>query len=43
MYKASAKQPGGAPPPPGGAGGEQGPKGKDDVVDAEFVDMDDKK
>ncbi len=46
MYKASS-QPGGAPPPPQGDGGpgagEQGGKGKDDVVDAEFVDVDDKK
>jgi molecular chaperone DnaK len=50
MYKsAGPSQPGGAPPPPeggdgsGGAGGE-GPKGgKDNVVDAEFVDVDDKK
>jgi molecular chaperone DnaK len=46
MYKASAQQPGGAPPPPGpdGAGpaGGEGKK-KDDVVDAEFVDVDDKK
>jgi molecular chaperone DnaK len=44
MYKASSQQPGGTPPPPGGdgsAGGEG--KGKDDVVDAEFVDVDDKK
>jgi len=43
MYKAS--QPGtgaGAPPPPSdGAGG--GDKPKEDVVDAEFVDVDDKK
>jgi molecular chaperone DnaK len=48
MYKASAQQPGaGAPPPPPGADGA-GPAGgegkkKDDVVDAEFVDVDDKK
>ena len=51
MYKASA-QPGQAPggdgqgPPPGGAsgaGGDQGKGGKDNVVDAEFVDVDDKK
>jgi molecular chaperone DnaK len=45
MYKASS-QPGGGPPPPGGdgqgpSGGEKG--GKDNVVDAEFVDVDDKK
>src|SRR5580658_3665529 len=45
MYKSSSSQPGGgapgqdggAPPPPGGG------KPKDDVVDAEFVDVDDKK
>jgi len=49
MYKASA-QPGQTPggdgqgPPPGGApGGDQGKGGKDNVVDAEFVDVDDKK
>jgi molecular chaperone DnaK len=45
MYKASS-QPGGTPPPSGdgGAGpGPEGGKGKDDVVDAEFVDVDDKK
>jgi molecular chaperone DnaK len=48
MYKASS-QPGGAPgagpqgapPPQDGAGG--GDKPKEDVVDAEFVDVDDKK
>jgi molecular chaperone DnaK len=43
MYKASS-QPGGAPPPPdanGASGGESKPK--DNVVDAEFVDVDDKK
>jgi hypothetical protein len=44
MYKASQGQPGqgaqGPPPPPNGAGGD---KPKDDVVDAEFVDVDDKK
>jgi molecular chaperone DnaK len=44
MYKASSQQgaPQGAgtpPPPPGGDNG----KPKDDVVDAEFVDVDDKK
>jgi molecular chaperone DnaK len=48
MYKASssAQQPGGAPPPPsgdGGAGGQGGKSDKDNVVDAEFVDVDDKK
>src|ERR1041384_3173159 len=48
MYKSSA-QPGGAPPPggdgagPAGGDGKDGKKGKDDVVDAEFVDVDDKK
>jgi molecular chaperone DnaK len=51
MYKASS-QPGGATPPPsgdGGPGGAQGGAGgtgksdKDNVVDAEFVDVDDKK
>ena len=44
MYK-SASQPGGAPPPPPDGGGDQGKKdgGKDNVVDAEFVDVDDKK
>jgi molecular chaperone DnaK len=44
MYKASAQQPGGAPgagtPPPGGGDAK---KGDDNVVDAEFVDVDDKK
>ncbi len=43
MYKASS-QPGGTPPPPdanGAPGGESKPK--DNVVDAEFVDVDDKK
>ena len=45
MYKASS-QPGGGPTPPGADG--QGPSGgdkggKDNVVDAEFVDVDDKK
>jgi molecular chaperone DnaK len=46
MYK-SAGQPGAGAPPPGGDGassGDPGKKGKkDDVVDAEFVDVDDKK
>jgi len=46
MYKQSAQQPGGAAP--GGDGsapgsGDQGKKDKDNVVDAEFVDVDDKK
>jgi molecular chaperone DnaK len=50
MYKASAGQPGAQPGgEPGGngasgtAGGGQAGGGKDDVVDAEFVDVDDKK
>jgi molecular chaperone DnaK len=43
MYKASAQQPGGQAPPSGDGGGDQGNKGKDNVVDAEFVDVDDKK
>ena len=46
MYKASSAQPGGAAPGGDGAqGGDQGNKpkdGKDNVVDAEFVDVDDK-
>ncbi len=43
MYRATAQeqQPGGGPQQPGGDGGPK--KGKDDVVDAEFVDVDDKK
>ncbi len=43
MYKASAAPPpgaGGAPPPPTDGAGE---KPKDNVVDAEFVDVDEKK
>jgi molecular chaperone DnaK len=48
MYKASSQPGAGAPPPPGsdgGAapGGDSGKKDKDNVVDAEFVDVDDKK
>jgi molecular chaperone DnaK len=51
MYKSTAGggQPGAGPgggtppPPPGGDGGSRGDKGKDNVVDAEFVDVDDKK
>jgi molecular chaperone DnaK len=51
MYKSSAQQPGGATsagPAPGGdaggaPGGDQGKKDKDNVVDAEFVDVDDNK
>jgi molecular chaperone DnaK len=47
MYKSSSQQPGAGagappPPPPGGAGASDG-KGRDNVVDAEFVDVDDKK
>jgi molecular chaperone DnaK len=40
MYKASSQQ---APPPQNGPGDEPKPKEKDNVVDAEFVDVDDKK
>ncbi len=50
MYKAAGPapgQPGGTPPPPSGGDGAAGPgegkKGPDNVVDAEFVDVDDKK
>jgi molecular chaperone DnaK len=50
MYKSTSGQPGGQPGPeagggqPGGNGAAGGPGGgKDDVVDAEFVDVDDKK
>jgi molecular chaperone DnaK len=46
MYKASAAAPGsdGSGPAPGaGAGPSAESKKKDDVVDAEFVDVDDKK
>jgi len=49
MYKSTSGQPGAGPEPGGGqpggngaSGGGQG-GGKDDVVDAEFVDVDDKK
>jgi molecular chaperone DnaK len=44
MYK-SASQPGAGPGPgaDGGPAADGGPKKKDDVVDAEFVDVDDKK
>ncbi len=43
MYR-SAGQPGAQqPPPPEQPGGGDGKKGKDDVVDAEFVNVDDKK
>jgi molecular chaperone DnaK len=41
MYKASASQQ--SPPPGTGAGPSAGDKKKDDVVDAEFVDVDEKK
>ena len=46
MYKAASSQPGSQSPPSDGGqtGGDQGKKdGKDNVVDAEFVDVDDKK
>jgi molecular chaperone DnaK len=44
MYKSTSQQPGG-PTPPNADGGATsgGEKKKDDVVDAEFVDVDDKK
>jgi molecular chaperone DnaK len=48
MYKSTAQQPGGGAPPTGdggpssGNGGSGGDKSKDNVVDAEFVDVDDK-
>jgi len=42
MYKASS-QPGGQTPPPNGASSDKAHPPKDDVVDAEFVDVDDKK
>jgi molecular chaperone DnaK len=41
MYK-TAGQPGAQQAPPEQPGGGDGKKGKDDVVDAEFVDVDDK-
>ena len=40
MYKNASSQPAGSPPPP--TNGDQPKGGKDDVVDAEFVDVDDK-
>jgi molecular chaperone DnaK len=44
MYKASSAQPGGAAPGgQNGTAGAESSKPKDDVVDAEFVDVDDKK
>jgi molecular chaperone DnaK len=42
MYKTSSTPPTGAPPQDGASGGTQEKK-KDDVVDAEFVDVEDKK
>jgi molecular chaperone DnaK len=46
MYKSTSQQPGGQPPPsgdgPSAGGNGDGDKGKDNVVDAEFVDVDDK-
>jgi molecular chaperone DnaK len=42
MYKSSTQQGPGQPPPPSDDGGKPG-DGKDNVVDAEFVDVDDKK
>jgi hypothetical protein len=45
MYNSTAQQPGGPPPPAGdgpSSGNGGGDKGKDNVVDAEFVDVDDK-
>ena len=47
MYKSTAQQPGGPPPTgdgksSGGNGAGDGGKDKDNVVDAEFVDVDDK-
>jgi molecular chaperone DnaK len=41
MYKTASSQQAGSPPPPPG-NGEQPKGGKDNVVDAEFVDVDDK-
>jgi len=47
MYKASSQQPGGAQGGQGAPGGDGaksgGEKPKDNVVDAEFVDVEDKK
>jgi molecular chaperone DnaK len=46
MYRTTAQQPGGAPPPPGdGQAGsaDQKQQQKENVVDAEFVDVDEKK
>ncbi len=43
MYKSSSAQQPGAGPAPNGTAGAEGSAKKDDVVDAEFVDVDDKK
>jgi molecular chaperone DnaK len=43
MYKTSSTPPTGAPPTDGATSGAAGEKKKDDVVDAEFVDVEDKK
>jgi molecular chaperone DnaK len=43
MYKTSSTPPTGAPPQDGAAAGATSEKKKDDVVDAEFVDVEDKK
>jgi hypothetical protein len=43
MYKSASQQPAGGQPEPGATGQDGDPKKKDDVVDAEFVDVDDKK
>ena len=43
MYRTSGAPPAGATPPDGDGRPEAGAKPKDDVVDAEFVDVDDKK
>ncbi|MBI4875115.1 MAG: molecular chaperone DnaK [Acidobacteria bacterium] len=42
MYKASSQPGAGAPPPPAGGEPSGGGKSKDNVVDAEFVDVDEK-
>jgi molecular chaperone DnaK len=43
MYKSASQQPGGGQPEAGTDGAAGAEKKKDDVVDAEFVDVDDKK
>jgi molecular chaperone DnaK len=43
MYKTSSTPPTGAPPQDGAGPGATSEKKKDDVVDAEFVDVEDKK